>query len=224
MKKILCLISLSFTMIIGILTCEIKAMDKTKYPTVRELLNSGDLDLRELSMAEPLSLEDTIAASISIYTNPKLKISSGASLGHSWIVIKNYNQTRTYGTYSTQANKSFTMGTFGNKGYNGIWYNVESAERSNIVASDTFYLKTAIMGDKISTFRNSIASYNYWNVGQNCAYFASNMWNKAGGSKISVNTIETPASLASKIKEKSGYKTGISDADFVNASKSVSHY
>ncbi|MDE6952274.1 MAG: hypothetical protein K2P09_00510 [Erysipelotrichales bacterium] len=223
MKKILLLLCLSLSLSMSLLTHNSIIINAKEYPTVRELITSGELDLRELSMTEPLSLEDTLAASVSIYSNPEANTSS-ISHGHSWIVIKNYNQTRTYGTYSAGSGKSFSIGTQGKRGYDGIWYNVESSERTELTGSKTYYLKTAVMADKITSFRNSIPSYNYWNVGQNCAHFAVNIWNKAGGSKMSINTIETPASLISKIKEKSGYKTGINDSDFVNADKTIKHY
>ena len=217
MKKIISIIA-SFVMAFACLIPVYAEEDYIQYPTVEELLVSGDLDLRDVNVATPLSLSDTVAANISIYCNmDKSSSSSPLTTGHSFLVIKNFSQTRTYGTYSVKAGKSFSIGTFGNKGYNGIWYNVESNDRSDYTGSKTFYLKSIITGDKMTAFRNKLKTMNNWLANKNCAYFAVTMWNQAGCSKITPTVVETPSTLKSKIQKKSGSKTGKNDSDFANA-------
>ena len=100
----------------------------------------------------------------------------------------------------------------------------KSANRADFTASKTVYVKTVVLAEKIDYFRNYLPSLNSWSETKNCASFATVAWNRAGGTTITLGAVETSTSLASKIKKISGYKNGVSDDDFVNASTAVKHY
>ncbi|WP_279160478.1 hypothetical protein [Thomasclavelia cocleata] len=195
--------------------------NNSEYPTLRELVISGEIDLKEMVMPEEYSLNEFVAATVSIYASSSGSSSLSTS-GHAWIVIREKRAARTYGNYRVSNGNSITMGTWGNKGYDGIWYNLESKLRTSFSPSSTVYLKTAVMGDQINTFTNALPNLNSWSLTNNCTGFAIKAWSKTGAPLIA--SVTTPTALRDNIKKVSGYKTGISDSDFVDAATDTRHY
>lgn len=192
--------------------------------TLRELVKSGEIDLKSLDMQKEYSLDAATAAVVSIYSSSNGPASSTNTSGHSWIVIDNYSTSRNYGSYVVGANQSISMGTWGNKGYNGIWYNLESSYRTSYPSNQTFYAKTVLFTDEIDSFRNALPGLNLWSLTKNCSTFAVRAWNNTGATNISLASVETPSTLMNKINSISGARVGTSESDFVNASKNVQHY
>lgn len=126
-KKIIFIGCILVSLIVAVGITPIHATESS-YPTLKELLDADLINLREISSAEPLSVADEIAAQVTLYSSTDGKSSIPGVNGHSWIVVKNYVKNRTYGTYKAGINHRFTMGTWGNAGYNGIWYNKEKCQ------------------------------------------------------------------------------------------------
>ena len=163
---------------------------------------------------------------ISIYAGINAKsasASSGLGDSHAWIVIKNLGNPIKIGTYNLGTNKSLTMGLFGNTSRKGIWYNKEANDRGLYQNnSNTVYLISTVSHSKISAIEEVMKNNNYWGLLHNCTHFAVKVWNASGAP--SIDTSADPASLRSRIMSKSGYKTGNTHSNWVNANTDEKWY
>lgn len=217
---------LKYTIIVCVLTlsllpiCPVSAYDESKTTTVRSMLQSGELELSEVAGITPYSLDDVLAASVSLYASSVGPASSTNYGGHAWIVIRNYDYSRLYGNASVSANNTISLGTFGNTTPTGLWYNIERYKKSLLVSSDVKYVKTYILASEHSYFNSVIVSSRAWTYDKNCSTFARKVWNAAGSTQIAAAFLETPSTLKSKIAAISGSMTGTSDADFTSTTQS----
>ena len=66
----------------------------------------------------------------------------------------------------------------------------------------------SVTQSNIDTINGIISKNDKWSVTNNCSSFAVKVWNSVSSKTLSAGTPNTPTSLMSSIKSKSGYQTG----------------
>lgn len=103
-----------------------------------------------------------------------------------------------------------TIGTWGNKSqHQGIWYNLESYfVNNNSAYGNRVSLSMSVTQSDIDTINSIISNNDKWSLTNNCSSFAVKVWNSVSSTTLSAGSPNTPTSLMSSIKSKSGYQTG----------------
>ena len=131
--------------------------------------------------------------------------------GHSWVTFTNISgYSMQIGVLSVPSGQEITIGTRrGDSGHAGIWYNAEAYRYHNLGAyPNRVSLTIYITQSNVNTLNSIIASGDSWNAfNNNCATFASNVWNSISSTYLSPGTIHLPATLKSSIMAVSGYQT-----------------
>ena len=119
---------------------------------------------------------------------------------HSFLVVHNLTSSNiVVGHYTVPANKSVTIGTFGNiSQHKGIWYNVEGVYSVSKHVSVAKYISSS----QLNTMNNKINSNDTWELLKNCSSFASKVWNSISSTSVSAGAVPTPSTLAASIKSK----------------------
>ena len=134
---------------------------------------------------------DLVPAELSVYA-VRMGPSSGAGLGHGWITLKN-DSSKSIQVLGVWIRPGYTLsvGTWGNKGRDTAWYNLEQSAASSYVArrSRTQSLSSA----QFNAVTNWINGHKYWYTWYNCSSFASGAWNSVARYKMSL--ITTPTDL-----------------------------
>lgn len=161
-----------------------------------QMYNKNLMDLSSLSRSI-----DTPVAEISIFATADGPASSFNTSGHVWIYIYNWSRSSfTVGNKVVKPGTGVTIGTFGNQGYDGVWYNLES-----YFSAHTNYSYTSeINASDISKISNYIDSHDKWKMSFNCSHFASGLWNSTSISKKFSGG--TPSQVVPQIKNSSGYR------------------
>ncbi len=137
--------------------------------------------------------------------------SSWNTSGHAFISFKNTSSSSIkFGGLNVGAGHEITIGTWGNKSNHvGIWYNLESYFVNNQNAySNRVSLSMDVTQANINTINNLISKNDTWTALNNCSSFAVKIWNAVSSKTLSSGIPNTPTSLMSSIKSKSGYETG----------------
>lgn len=186
---------------------------KVTLPTVRDLIISGEItDLSQTNIS-PLSLDDEIAYTVYIYSSSNGTASSTNTSGHSWIVIRSlYSVAKVIGNYTIPANETMSVGTWGNLGYNGIWYNHERKIRSNFNFANVYYSHAYVLLGNANALSNKVNTLNIWTITKNCTFFARELWNSIYGTQ-KVSGI-TPSQISNSIKQIPNYRSGDSNFNF----------
>ena len=107
--------------------------------------------------------------------------------------------------------RGITVGTFGNKADGlGIYIDLEAY---GIEHGDGYANRVSVTirltQSKLNQVNSTMESNNKWLLTKNCAWFATQAWNKVCPSnmKLSPGVIPTPATLSKNIKKISGYAT-----------------
>ncbi|MCI6676416.1 MAG: hypothetical protein MSG78_05895 [Clostridiales bacterium] len=66
----------------------------------------------------------------------------------------------------------------------------------------------SVTQDDVDDINTIIDNNDTWALLNNCSSFAVKVWNKVSSTSLSAGTPNTPTSLMSSIKSKTGYKTG----------------
>lgn len=137
--------------------------------------------------------------------------SSWDTSGHAFIAFKNTSSSSvTVGGLNVGSGHEITFGTWGNKNqHTGIWYNLESYFANNSSAyGNRVSLSMSVTQSNINTINNIISNNDTWSLTNNCSSFAVKVWNSVSSTSLSAGLPNTPTSLMSSIKSKSGYQTG----------------
>ena len=135
--------------------------------------------------------------------------SSWSTSGHAFLAFKNTSGCPiTIGGLTVLAGEEVTFGTWGNKAAHvGIWYNLESyfvnAQGSY---GNRVSLSVNITQDDVDLINIMVANNDTWAVLNNCASFATRLWNEVSSVTLDAGTPNTPTSLMSSIKSKTGYE------------------
>lgn len=158
--------------------------------------------------AEPRA---TTVGTLTIFASNDGGSSSWNTSGHAFISFKNTSSSSiTVGGLSVGAGHEITIGTWGNKsGHVGIWYNLESYFVNNQDSySNRVSLSMSVTQANVDTINTLISKNDSWSALNNCSSFAVKIWNAVSSKTLSAGTPNTPTSLMSSIKAKSGYETG----------------
>lgn len=140
---------------------------------------------------------------------------SGGTLGvgtHSFLYFENISGHNITVLGNVVApGRGITVGTFGNKadGF-GIYIDLEAY---GIEHGDGYANRVSVTirltQSKLTQVNSTMESNNKWLLTKNCAWFATQAWNKVCPSnmKLSPGVIPTPATLSKNIKKISGYAT-----------------
>lgn len=145
---------------------------------------------------------------------------SGSNFGtHSWITVKNISKKTIYvGKIKVAPKKEVTVGTWGNKDqHKGVWYNLEAYFVNQ--GQKKLYNARVSISENISAAQLDKAnkkikqSSNEWSYTNNCATFATKVWNVAVPKrKLNASStlkryvgVDTPEGLSAAIKKKKGY-------------------
>lgn len=158
--------------------------------------------------AEPKA---TTVGTLTIFSSNDGGNSSWNTSGHAFISFKNTSSSSiTVGGLSVGSGHEITIGTWGNKSNHvGIWYNLESYFVNNQSAySNRVSLSMSVTQANIDTINTLISNNDTWTALNNCSSFAVKIWNAVSSKTLSAGTPNTPTSLMTSIKSKSGYQTG----------------
>ena len=140
---------------------------------------------------------------------------SGGTLGvgtHAFLYFENISgQNITVLGNVVAPGRGITVGTFGNKADGlGIYidleaYGIEHGDGYSNRVSVTIRLTQS----KLNQVNSTMEGNNKWTLTKNCAWFATQAWNKVcpSNKKLSAGVIPTPATLSKNIKKISGYAT-----------------
>lgn len=105
-----------------------------------------------------------------------------------------------------------TLSTWGNRGYNEIWYNLESylLHQNSSAYSDAFSIGNNVSAEELSKINNYINQNDSWSLLENCSYFSVNVWNLASDQALSTGSPCTPTNLKNRISKIYNYSTGVS--------------
>ena len=119
--------------------------------------------------------------------------SSGSSnlLGHSFLIYHNTTSTaQTFGNLNVPAGLEITIGTSGVEVYDGVWYCLEAFyHRENGSYEYNYYMGMSLSLIDLVQVSNVILNweeYDLWT--NNCAHFASTVWNTVSDIDFYVNT------------------------------------
>lgn len=140
---------------------------------------------------------------------------SGGTLGvgtHSFLYFVNVTGHNITVLGNTVApGKGVTVGTFGNKSDGlGIYINLEAYDiEHNDGYANRVSVTIRITQSQLNTVNSTMESNNKWLLTKNCAWFATQAWNKVCPSnmKLSAGLVPTPATLSKNIKKLSGWQT-----------------
>lgn len=157
---------------------------------------------------EPMA---TTVGTVTVFSSNDGGSSSWNTSGHAFIAFKNTSSSSIrVGGLNVGAGHEITFGTWGNKdGHTGIWYNLESYFANNQGAyGNRVSLSMNVTQSDIDTINNIISNNDTWSLTNNCSSFAVKVWNSISSKTLSAGIPNTPTSLMSSIKSKSGYQTG----------------
>lgn len=157
--------------------------------------------------AEPKA---TTVGTVTIFASNDGGSSSLNTSGHAFIAFKNTSTSSiTVGGLSVGAGHEITFGTWGNQSNHvGIWYNLESYFVNNKSAyTNRVSLSKDVTQADVDTINSLISKNDTWSALNNCSSFATKIWNSISSTTLSAGTPNTPTSLMSNIKSKSGYQT-----------------
>lgn len=178
------------------------------------------------------SYESTIGVGIlSIFAANDGSSSSWSTSGHAFISFKNTSHRPiSVGGLTVIPNAEMTFGTWGNQeAHKGIWYNLESYFIHNMGSYDNrVSISINITQENVDTINTLIENNDTWTTLNNCSSFATRIWNNVSSIILSAGIPDTPTSLMSSIRSKSGYETAravqyntnigyFSDGEFVPA-------
>lgn len=153
----------------------------------------------------------TTVGTLTIFSSNDGGSSSWDTSGHAFISFKNSSSSSvTVGGLNVGSGHEITFGTWGNQPqHTGIWYNLESYFANNAGAyGNRVSLSMSVTQNDINTVNSIISKNDKWALTNNCSSFAVKVWNGVSSTKLSAGTPDTPTSLMSSIKSKSGYQTG----------------
>ena len=136
--------------------------------------------------------------------------SSWSTSGHAFFSFKNTSHCPiTVGGLTVFVGEEITFGTWGNQSaHKGIWYNLESYFINDCEAyGNRVSLSINITQEDIDRINDLIADNDTWAVLNNCSSFATRIWNEISTVTLSAGTPNTPTTLMSSIKSKTGYET-----------------
>ena len=161
--------------------------------------------------AEAPPAASTTVGTLTIFSSNDGGNSSWDTSGHAFIAFKNSSSSSvTVGGLNVGAGHEITIGTWGNKSqHTGIWYNLESYFANNNSAyGNRVSLSMSVTQSDIDTINSIISKNDKWSLTNNCSWFAVKVWNSVSSKTLSAGTPNTPTSLMSSIKSKTGYQTG----------------
>ena len=144
---------------------------------------------------EPMA---TTVGTVTVFASNDGGDSSWNTSGHAFIAFK-----IRVGGLNVGSGHEITLGTWGNKnGHVGIWYNLESYLVNNGGAyGNRVSLSMNVTQSNIDTINSIISSNDAWSL-------TNKVWNSISSQTLSAGIPNTPTSLMSSIKSKSGYQTG----------------
>lgn len=157
---------------------------------------------------EPMA---TTVGTVTVFASNDGGDSSWNTSGHAFIAFKNTSSSSIrVGGLNVGSGHEITLGTWGNKnGHVGIWYNLESYLVNNGGAyGNRVSLSMNVTQSNINTINDIISNNDAWSLTNNCSSFAVKVWNSISSQTLSAGIPNTPTSLMSSIKSKSGYQTG----------------
>ncbi len=171
--------------------------------------NSANLHLWDYTGASEqgweLVPENQIIGQIRIFADNDGGTSSWNTSGHAFISIENtVDFSYPIGYFNLEPGYEMTLGTWGNLGFNGIWYNYETM----LNTSSSIYLTDDLKINELSTIRQYIITHNSWSEFNNCSSFAVGLWNTASNINLSAGIPNTPTTLKQNILATSGNETG----------------
>lgn len=153
----------------------------------------------------------TTVGTLTIFSSNDGGSSSWDTSSHAFIAFKNSSSSSIrVGGLNVGAGHEITFGTWGNKSqHTGIWYNLESYFANNASAyGNRVSLSMSVTQSNIDTINDIISKNDKWSLTNNCSSFAVKVWNSVSSKTLSAGIPNTPTSLMSSIKSKSGYQTG----------------
>lgn len=128
----------------------------------------------------------------------------GSALGkHSFLRFENLSsQPIMVAGLEVDAGESVTVGTFAGSstyngtGYRGTWFNREYARRASYF--NTYSKGVNISSDDLYIASQLLMAYDWWSLTENCAFYASTVWNQFGV-ELSAGVIPSPKALANSI-------------------------
>lgn len=166
-------------------------------------------DSGEGKFISPESVGNGVAV-LTIFASSDASGSSFSTDGHAWITVSNTSSSNiTVGKFAGVApGKLVSLGTWGNKSeHTGLWYNLEALFVSQGAYNNRVSLSIDLNASQLSSINSVIANSDTWSLTNNCASFATKVWNTVAAVKLSGST---PTSLRDDIKKKFGYVTNLS--------------
>ncbi len=161
--------------------------------------------------AEVQPVADSTLGTLTIFASNDGGSSSWNTSGHAFIAFKNSSSSSVrVGGLNVGSGHEITIGTWGNKSqHQGIWYNLESYfVNNNSAYGNRVSLSMSVTQSDIDTINSIISNNDKWSLTNNCSSFAVKVWNSVSSTTLSSGSPNTPTSLMSSIKSKSGYQTG----------------
>lgn len=169
---------------------------------------------------------------VTIFSDNDGKSSSFNFSGHAWVEIYNNSPNPVLiGKYWLPAFEGVTVGTYGNKTHNGLYYNLEYhyyltvSESSSSGSSGSSSSSSGSSGSFIviyasgrvsitevfdvsvaNTLTSVINANDEWALWDNCTHFAIDLWNSVSETDFSKPLFATPTGLINQIKEKDNYQ------------------
>lgn len=153
----------------------------------------------------------TTVGTLTIFSSNDGGSSSWNTSGHAFLSFENTSSSSiTIGGLTVAAGDEITFGTWGNQSaHSGIWYNLESYFIHNQNAySNRVSLSESVTQADVNEINTIIANNDTWALLNNCSSFAVKVWNKVASTSLSAGSPNTPTSLMSSIRSKTGYQTG----------------
>ena len=145
--------------------------------------------------------------SSTIYTNSsKIQENFGH---HAWIALTNMgrNQINLNGIL-LPVGKTLTIGTWQGETHNGIYYNLERyyAQKNEFSQTESVYQIQLLQDFQLNLLLSKLndISIDTWEFHNNCATFATKMWNINAKEKISAGFIPCPINLSKNILKQNG--------------------
>lgn len=153
----------------------------------------------------------TMVGTLTIFSSNDGGSSALNMSGHAFLAFENTSSSDvTVGGLTVAPGEEITFGTWGNQdAHHGIWYNLESYAINSLGNyANRVSLSTDVTQDDIDEINTIITNNDTWGLFNNCSSFAVRVWNQVSSVTLSAGTPNTPTSLRTNIRSKSGYETG----------------
>ncbi len=158
----------------------------------------------DIAVASADSYVANVAIFVAVDGNDSDGSSSGInSSGHAFIAVTNISmRTLTVGKKEIGFQGGVTLGTWGNKDPQGLWYNLESYTVNHLNGyQNRVSIDENVTLSQLQTINTYINTHESWSALSNCSTFASGVWNSFSDTKVYCGIINTPTNLKKSIMQ-----------------------